>query len=232
MSNQNITLPINAYIKGRRIIILGEFTSSEPNELINEAYYIFNGKVWRYEKKLPNSAKEYPMISYDKDKNIMTKPDIDGVEITLESVLNGRLNIICERTAEDADFSKDLNIASVASSSSIYEPVISEEDDFLKRLIKTVFLIKKVPTTKYRKKLSKTYAFSNLFQGLNSSTKISTIVWQTWIEILGIDCIIILKDSGDDKEDPINDYIVYKSRNDSLNVIKKDEISDFVSENL
>jgi len=231
-TQKQMTFPLHATIQGKHIMIIGEFAESSSNELIENSYYIHDGKVWKYKKKLPSRAKEFPMISIDKELGIVTIPSICDGEITYESVENQRLNLICSRTPVDADFGKDENSAYIASSSAPYVPEILEEDDFLKKLIKTVFLIKNVATTKYRKKLSKAYAFSNLFQGLNSSTKVSTTVWQTWIEILGVDCVIILKDSGTDNEDPIRDYIVYKSRNDSLNVVKKDEIKEFLSENL
>ena len=171
-------------------------------------------------------------IYYDKDEaSFFAFADINGTLIPVSEVLENRFAMLCNATTEDMDFQKNVAAAPQASSSAIYTPVIEETDDFLKRLIKMIFLIKKVPTTRYRKKITKTYQFSNLFQALNNATKTSTPVWQTWIELLGMDCIIILKDAKVEPEEPcIDNYLVYKSRNDVIDIVKPEEITDYLSD--
>ena len=229
---KQIDFPFNSFYRGINLIVLGYFEDTPKEELKEGAVYVYDECMWRYYKSLPENFTVYPAISYDNGGDIVTQRSILDESVSIDTVLKDRLKIICDHTTEDMDFSKDVSIIPAASSTAIYMPEISEKDDFLKKILKTIFRIKKVATTKYRKKLSKAYAFSNLFQGLNSDTKISTTVWQTWIEILGVDCMIIVKDSGTDNEDAIHDYIVYKSRNDTISVVEKDKNNEFLSENL
>ena len=234
MKFENIDFPRTIFMLGKTLTCDGYFEDFEKEELIENNIYIFDECLWMYKKILPSARQNFPIISFNEDNEIVAKPSILKEE-TIEAydiIVNNRLAKIVEQTTEDMDFNKDLSTIPPASSSAIYMPEIKESDDFLKKLIKTIFRIKKVSTSRYRKRLSKAYAFSNLFQGLNGDTKISTIVWQTWIEILGIDAIIILKDSGGDQADPINDYLVYKSRNDTISQVPKDKINEFLSDNL
>ena len=105
-TQKQMTFPLHATIQGKHIMIIGEFAESSSNELIENSYYIHDGKVWKYKKKLPARAKEFPMISIDKELGIVTIPSICDGEITYESVENQRLNLICSRTPVDADFGK------------------------------------------------------------------------------------------------------------------------------
>ena len=170
-------------------------------------------------------------MHFDKYTDEMfTLNDVNGECITLDTVFKNKFALLCNATAEDADYAKEIASAPAASSSAIYVPVIKETDDFLKRLIKMVFLIKAVPTTRYRKKITKAYQFSNLFQALNNETKTTTPVWQTWIELLGMDAIIILKDAKVEDDEPcIDNYLVYKSRNDVIDIVEPDKILDHIS---
>ena len=230
MKKWNFEFPGVIYTLGGEIRVIGDVMDLSKSELLDGNFYVYKGKVYQYRDELPEYKVKYPCITHSDDEFI-TLDAIDDAEIDFQKHLERTKLIrnVSEHTDEDANFMQGMD---TAPSTSIYVPNIGEKDDFLKKLIKTVFLIKRVATTKYRKKMSKTYAFSNLFQGLNSDTKVSTTVWQTWIEMLGIDCLIILKDSGADKDDPINDYIVYKSRNDSITIVDKDEIDKFLSKNL
>lgn len=230
----NLKFPIHYYTRNHNVIdIEGYINDFELTELKEGSAYIFEENVYIYKKKLPKVVKEkMPFIYYDKDEaSFFAFADINGTLIPVSEVLENRFAMLCNATTEDMDFQKDVAAAPQASSSAIYTPVIEETDDFLKRLIKMIFLIKKVPTTRYRKKITKTYQFSNLFQALNNATKTSTPVWQTWIELLGMDCIIILKDAKVEPEEPcIDNYLVYKSRNDVIDIVKPEEITDYLSD--
>lgn len=226
---KKLKFPTVTFHKNVRLEIMDNFENVPKEELEIGKGYVYDGCVWRYTDKPLEFATNYPSISFSDRGEIVTQTDANGKILTIETVLTDRLDMVSKQTTEDMDFRKENDVVPHASSTAVYIPEIKETDDFLKKLIKMVFLIKKVATTKYRKKLSKAYAFSNLFQGLNNDTKISTTVWQTWIEILGIDAVIILKDSGSDNEDPINKYIVYKSRNDSTTLVDKDDILTHLS---
>lgn len=234
--NPELKFPFTTYYTGRPLDVVGNFNDFKKGEHEDGKGYVADNCIWEYTDNVLEEDElgigDYPVIGFNEEGEVVTRLSLMGKTVPLRKAINKRLSVICENTPEDADYSKDVSTIPHASSIGIYVPEILEEDDFLKKLIKTVFLIKQVSTAKYRKKMNKTYAFSNLFQGLNSSTKISTIVWQTWIEILGIDCMIILKDSGTDNEDPIGNYVVYKSRNDTITTVDKDKISEFLSENL
>lgn len=226
---KTLKLPTVTFHQNNRLEIIDYFENVPREKLEIGKGYVYDDCVWKYTDKPLVFAQKYPAISFNERGEIVTQTDANGKILTIETVLTDRLDMIVNQTTEDMDFRKENDVTPHASSTAVYIPEIKESDDFLKKLIKTVFLIKKVATTKYRKKLSKAYAFSNLFQGLNNETKISTTVWQTWIEIIGIDAVIILKDSGSDDEDPIDKYIVYKSRNDSTTIVDKEDIVSYLS---
>lgn len=228
---EDLTFPQYIYKHGKSLKIMGYLSDFQLNELKIGKGYIHNGYIWEYANKFV--ARDFPIIYWkNKSNEFVTKESVSGELLTVDDFLKSSLTVICNNTKGDEKFVDDTDITQAPSSSAVFIPEIGPKDDFLKKLIKTVFRLKQVPTTKYRKKLSKAYVFSNLFQGLNSETKISTNVWQTWIELIGIDCVIILKDSGTDPDTPINDFIVYKSRNDSINVINKNDIIESLKKTL
>ena len=228
----NLKFPIDFFTKNHKLIkIVGFFEDFKRKELKVEHAYIFNDKVFVYYKKAPEQVSDVPVIVLTKDDEIVTLNDINGEGIEVDEVLNSKFASICNATDEDMDFTKNVETAPQASSTAIYVPVINESDDFLKKLIKSVFLIKQVPTTRYRKKITKAYQFSNIFQALNNITKTSTTMWQTWMELLGMDYIVILKDARLEADEPtIDRYLVYKSRNDTITAVEPDNIRDHLSD--
>ncbi len=226
-----IEFPICSYYTGQRVTVAGELQNFKKEDLVEGVVYIYNDCLWKYYETVPSTLTNYPIFSFVGDE-IVTRGAIDRGEIPLDAIINKSLRMVVQKSEEGVNYTKDLLPVQSASSTAIYVPEIKEDDDFLKKLIKRIFLIKQVATSGYKRKFSKGYSFSNLYQSLNGKTKMSTVNWQTWIELLGLDCILILKDNGGDKESPINDYVVYKSRNDTIEVIEKDKIDEFLSENL
>jgi len=224
-----LNFPVWAYFKkGGTLEILGDFEFEGAP--INGKGYIYDGYVYQFDESINPSIGGIPKIYRDKDMNIKLLKGITGETMSVEELKENSMANIVATTKEDDNFIDEHAVAPIASSNSVYTPIIEEGDDFFKRIIKTVFLIKQVSTARYRRLLTTPYAFSNLFQGLNSATKVSVTTWQTWIELLGLDCTIIVKDSGTDKDAPIDGYIVYKSRSDTLEFIKKDNINDSKTE--
>jgi hypothetical protein len=218
---------------GNVLTVLGNFLST-PKEILRDGYgYIYNNRVWMYNPKGARIGRYaiFPSIRYDRHDEIETDFSvINKDEISVDEMCNNSLNLILSKTTDDMNFVDSTVITPASSSTSIYVPEIKPEDDFLKKIIKTIFLIKKTSTARYRKKLSKPYAFSNIFQTINGDTKISTVVWQTVIELLGVDCVIIVKDNGGDPESPFGNYICYKSKNDRLDIVEESDIDTYVNE--
>ena len=228
----NLKFPIDYYTKTHKLIkIMGFFNDFETEELEDEHAYIFNDGVYVYYKKLPKNIGDLPMIYIAKDGEIITLSNVNGDTISITEVVESKFSLLCNATDDDMDFTKNVESAPQASSSAVYVPVINEGDDFLKKLIKSVFLIKQVPTTRYRKKITKAYQFSNIFQALNNVTKTSTTMWQTWMELLGIDYIVILKDAKLEVDEPcIENYLVYRSRNDTISTVQPENIRNYLSD--
>jgi len=124
-----IKFPVNSFYKGTPIMVYGNFIDTPKEELKEGGIYIYDGYTWRYTEKLPEKATKYPLISYDECGDIVTKDSIFNELVPVDSVVNHRLNIICERTVENMNFTKDTEFTPTASSTSVFIPEIKETDE-------------------------------------------------------------------------------------------------------
>lgn len=221
---------------GSRLSVAGLFNEIPREKLVEGKGYIYEGNIFKFTKNIPTHPSQFPLIyfKYDSDMNytIETLEDMNGDFIPESKLKSNDFKSIMEKSRPDKKYDQDQQNPPSVSSNIVYEPVIGETDDFLKKIVKTLFLMKKTGTQRYKKMLTKSYAFSNLFQSLNNATKTSTTNWQTWMELLGIDAIMIIKDSGADKLTPIEDYLVYNSRNDKLDIVPKEDIKEYIDSKL
>jgi len=207
--------------------VKGEFLDFTEDELELGKGYVYEGNVYEFiDPAKSDFYGKFPSIFYDIDGNLHTEPDLLGKLIPASKIKSNSLDEIINKTNDDDSYYKENDVASI-NDGEIYEPEISEdEDDFLKRILKTVFRIKQTTVARFRKKFKKPYGFTNLFQGLNKKTKISVTTWQTWVELLCLDVTIIVNDNGKDVVDGFDDVIIYTSKNNQIKVISQEELHE------
>ena len=230
MKNFKFPQHVRSNHTGDLLAVIGEFPSIEngfdPSSVEDEKGYLYRGKVFQYKSDVKTLQGKFPIIRVVNGE-IEILPDIFGDYISEDSLLQNNLEAI-EKVTKDDGIVAGEEITAIISSNQVYEPTILQEDDFLKKIIKAIFRRKKTATTKYRAKLGTSYSFSNLFQGLNSDTKITTITWERWIDLLGVDACVIVRDNGGDAETPIGKAIIYRSRQDDLHVVDDSELADYI----
>ncbi len=200
-------------------MIGGYIDETDPSEFINNRGYVDKkGKVWVYKDEtyrgsIPWFTIKYGLISFH--KAISKKAEeyfvIENIgSFSIDSIAN---NIDPEQALYDENVLEDMNAAT-----SKYKPTIDETDDFLKKIVKYVILEKGVDVNRYKSAVSQKYTFSNLLSALKKKTKMSTTNFNTWMELLGVDVEITIKDDGRRKSDPLEKTIVYNSRGEKIEI--------------
>lgn len=234
--------PGHVYPNGNMLTVVGHLEDTQQPEV--DKGYIYGDKIYQYKDKKCSRGK-FPTV-YPEETNpvqrlieyhaggikYVTQPDIYDKLIGIGELRENSFELIVSKTDPDAKYTEEKSTNINIASGAVYEPEIESGDDFLKRIIKTVFRLKKTHAQRYRKMLAHSYSFPNLLQGLNGKTKVSVTAWQTWIELLGLDCYIIVKDNGDDKGAPISDMIIYDSKHDKVNTTDKDGIIEILKKEL
>ena len=130
----------------------------------------------------------------------------------------------------DEDYDK-MFIDGLNAQSEKYRPVVYSNDDFLKKMTKTILNFLNISMAKIKPKLpaGQPHRLSNMQSGLNKSTKMSVPYYNSWAELLQYETIIIAysKDNADDK---LPEPIVYLTEKDSAMTVSelKEEGIDIV----
>lgn len=170
--------------------------------------YVSNKEELKQNKFIPTCMYE----DFDTTKKIVTKRTRSG-EVMESFHINKTTGIgigdISTNTPDDLvlydeDLLEDLNAPMTEKTI-----IINETDDFLKKVIKTAIIVKKINLNRLRHRMPTNYAFSNLLSGLTGKTKMSVLSFLKWVELLGLDFEVVLKDNGRDEIDPLPNDIKY-----------------------
>lgn len=173
------------FVNNSMIHVVGPVDPS--GNMIPEKGYTHGGYVWVFhEEKKPNTWRT-PIV-YMEDGNLCYQFCGEGFsmdEWAEENIKENRLEDAEKVTKDQITFSVEM-IEAMNNATSSYKPVVEETDDFMKRLVKTVILLKGVDLNRLKAKMSKAYGLSNLISALRGKTKMSVTGFSTWVELLGI----------------------------------------------
>ena len=225
--------PVLIFTSDKTFRVEGEFNSTEN---INKENNFIDGKgyldtsdehVWVYASEKPRDANQYPYFWIDDGKYVKSEP---APEIYRQFSLNKLVNYNTDRIIEETSKSDNTEpiyvddiINDLNASSEIFHPVIYTKDDFLKKTIKTVINTLNISLSKYKYKMTQKYMISNMKSALLSPTKMSTMYFNAWAEMLGLKVTMIIE-STDASEDKLEEPYVYLSERDS--VFKLSELDD------
>ena len=192
-----------------------------------KGYIDDDGNIWIYcgEGK-PKNQNEYPYFWITDGKLDFSSPskltrDIFKVDnLTDLSSVN-----IIDTTIAGKPLFNEREIEDMNASSSFFVPTIYESDDFLKKIVKTVIIEKGIDINRLKVKTGEKYVLANMISALKNSTKMSVIYFAHWMELLGCDFDITIKDNGED-QDPLENNLIYQSRRDLVSEIVDGEIKD------
>lgn len=190
---------------------LGEVTEYRDNKgYINRK----TGKIYICSKDNPPVHKDVPIV-YVKDDNSYELHDVASprtsevfreeymYDLSYESIIK---NSSVDDVLYDEEALSDMNAAT-----SVFVPIINEDDDPLKKLIKQVIIDKKIDINCLKHKMPQKYGLTNMKSALVGKTKMSITNFNIWCELLGITYEITMIDNGTDGQHPLEKIIHYDS---------------------
>ncbi len=197
--------------KDRVVNVIGPF--NEEENLIDNKGYIKDGYVWIYIKKKPLIDKnKYPYIYPVDDGYEFSNPSKETLEgFSEKNIYDLSLMSIVEQTKPTDIMYNEQAINDLNNAASRYIPIVHEEDDYLKKIVKEAIIRKNVDINRLKSKMQVSYNLLNMKQALEKSTKMSVVYFMLWMEILGLDFEIKIKDNGQDRIDPLKEPLIYSS---------------------
>ena len=173
--------------------------------------YAKGDTVYIYHGKLKNSADpSIPGIYKTSSGYIFVEPteeerrDIYNIDKVVEI---DALSIVTRLETQADRFQRPEDIEIINSNSECYKPTITEDDDFLKVLIKKAILNKNININQYKHRFKNEFDLNNKKSGLKKSTKMTVNNFKEWCEILDLKWSMSLYDSGDDVNNPLPEDI-------------------------
>jgi len=139
----------------------------------------------------------------------------------VDKVIDMDIESIANRIKEQADrFTSEEDLEVMNNSAEVFAPKIKEGDDFLKQIVKQALEEKQISIKHYKNKFSKPHTLNNIKSALINKTKTSINNFEQWAELLGFDWEIRIFDNGQDKQNPLEVEIVFRS-DEGLKVEKR-----------
>ena len=196
-----------------------------------EKDYYQNGKgyirpdntIWIFCSEKPDKefANSYPFFWYDEGEKIQySKPSPEMQKLYKASSVNDAsfLNIV-DKTKEGENFYNEKELIDISSSSNFYIPVISKNDDPLKKLIKMLILEKGINIKRLKYKTSLPYQIPNMITALNNNTKMSITYFTEWMELINCEYDIVVRDTDPEVPNPLRHERVYDTSKDKFYVL-------------
>lgn len=179
---------------------------------------IFRGKFIDGESYLPGL--------YSKDSGLVEikcPSEKEHEKYHISHIIDLKMNSVIKKITSDPKDTVDMidQIQMSNANSTVYAPSIKPNDDLLKRAIKTALANKQVNMKNYKDFFENNYDLNNMKAVLTKDgTAMSTKNFYRWIEILGLDFELVLKDNGTDKISPMNEDVIVDSQEIQKEVIK------------
>lgn len=192
-----------------------------------KGYIDEDGNIWIYcgEGK-PKNKNEYPYFWItDGEINFSNPQKLIREVFKVENLTDLSAVTIIDTTIAGKPLFNEQEIEDMNASSSFFVPTIYESDDFLKKIVKTVIIEKGIDINRLKVKTGEKYVLANMISALKNGTKMSVIYFLHWMELLGCEFDIQVRDNGED-QDPLKNDLIYISRRDIVSEIVDGEVKD------
>lgn len=175
--------------------------------IIGDYVYIYQGRYNENKPLIPGSiykkSLEYILVDHtDRTKEIY--------HISKVNNLNTQ-NILSLLESDRENFIQMEDVEIINNNAEVFVPMIKEDDDFLKYIVKKMIINKKINLRNYKDKFPNEYALNNMKSGLSKSTKMTVTNFSKWCEVLGCSWKIEVKDDNTDPINPMNEVITVES---------------------
>ena len=218
----------------RTVSVVG-FIDTKENEDENfvfndgKGYVDKDGLIWIYSANgKPKNKNEYPYFWYNKDKEMKFSNPEDDVKkkYSIENMIDMSVVNIIDTTDPNEELFDEEAINTMNSSVAFYSPDINDEDDFLKKIVKCVIIMKGIDINRLKSKTGEKYDIPNMKHALQHKTKMSVSYFCKWMELLGCNFEICISDNTNDKTNPLKLPIVYQSYGDKCSELVKGALID------
>lgn len=187
--------------------------------LDGKGYLDENNIVWIYSGDgKPINANKYPYfwLNSNGEKEFSNPLPETLDEFSGGNLVDASLLTIVNNTKEGEELYNEQAINDMNSAAAIYVPIINDNDDFLKKVIKNVIIEKNIDISRLKYKMGAKYGLPNMKAALQNKTKMSVNYFLSWAELLGIDFTIAIEDNGTDTIDPLKEPLFYVSSKDQV----------------
>lgn len=176
---------------------------------------------------------DYPIIKFIDGKLTKIKSGIKSINSEFninktENIRDYSLNYIIANSDENDILYDKQALDDINSATTIFKPIINDEDDSLKKITKKAILFKNVNINKYKHKMTKRYNLTNLVSNIKGPNSLTYRSFNIWTELLGLSHLMFVKDNNTDKENPLDKIIFYNSDNNKVEELNPDDIEIYV----
>lgn len=224
MSEKNLYL----VTEDSTINIVGDIDTNvkRPSGILidGKGYVDENDHVWIFSSGKPNNANKRPYFWFDENEDIkFSEPNSDIFKIyNKDNLKNFNVDCIIDNTVAGEVLLSEKAIIDTNASAEVYVPTILDSDDFLKLLSKRAIIDKEINIARLKYKMPEKYVLPNMKAAMQGKTKMSTVYFETWAELLGFDFELIIKDNGTDPQNPLKYPLKYVSRNGKVYRVTED----------
>lgn len=181
------------------ISLLGDIT--DESEFNDETAYIDNNIFYIFRGIPKKSGAEYmkPGIYQNREgspKYYIVEPKTDE-DIKTYSVSDHVASLVPTSIIDTANTKEELLIA-IPESTKVFQPVLLDTDDILKRVLKTVLLEKNVDLDRYKDRFRNKNELFNLKQVIRGKNKVSILIFDRGCDALNVKYTIIVEEKSDD----------------------------------
>ena len=195
------------------------------------------GRVWIFCSEKPNKGyvNQYPYFWFENDEKHFSDPSpLISKAYSIDNMQNLSVHTVINSTVPGEQLYNEAEIMDINASSNFYIPIIHSYDDFLKKVIKIIIIEKGIDINRLKCKSDVPYMLANMKTALNNKTKMSVAYFASWMELLGCTFDIIIRDTGEDNVNPLQNQHIYDFEKDKMSIIidgmeKEIDISKYLS---
>ena len=202
----------------------------EKGVFIDQKGYIDEDQnIWIFSGEgKPKNANAYPYFWFNKEgkKEFSEPSELIRKAFSTENMKDMSVVSIVENTEANVPLFDEQEIVDINSASAVYIPIINENDDFLKKIVKTVIIQKGVDINKLKSKTEEKYILPNMKAALQNTTKMSVNYFTLWMDLLGCTFEFIIQNDGDNTQDQLKNPVIYQSDRACIGEIVNGNIVD------
>lgn len=197
--------------------------NDKPEDYLEGKGYIrSDDSIWIFCEKAPRkeTVNSMPFFWFEDGVKKFSNPSALTKNIyNISSMQDYSVVSVIDNTVLGEKLYNEEEILDINASSNFYVPIINKDDDFLKKVVKTIIIEKGINVRRLKSKTELPYILPNMITALNNKTKMSTTYFACWMELLGCSFDIVIRDNGEDTVNPLNNPHLYDNDKDTMSVV-------------